>query len=77
METATARMSAKGQLVIPKAVRERLGLKPEDTVLFLIDGDTVIMRPVPRSFAEALRGLHRDLWPDPDTWLEEERSTWE
>ena len=77
METATARVSAKYQLVIPKAVREKLGLKPQDAVLFLIDGETVIMRPVPESFVEALRGLHHDLWPDPDTWLEEERSTWE
>jgi AbrB family looped-hinge helix DNA binding protein len=77
METATARVSAKYQLVIPKAVREKLGLKPQDAVLFLIDGETVIMRPVPKSFVEALRGLHRDLWPDPDAWLEEERSTWE
>lgn len=77
METATARVSAKYQLVIPKVVRERLGVKPQDRVLFLIDGETVIMRPVPASFVEALRGLHSDLWPDPETWLDEERSTWE
>ena len=51
METATARMSAKGQLVIPKAVQRgwasNLRTRP-----FLIDGDTVIMRPpklLPRS----------------------------
>ncbi len=77
MAMATARISAKYQLVIPKGVREALALKPQDTVLFLIDGNTVIMRPMPESFVAALRGLHRELWPDPDTWLEEERSTWE
>jgi len=81
METITARLSTKYQVVIPKAIREALDLQPRQRLLFLLDGDTVILRPEPASFTEALRGLHRDLWPDPDEWLEEERSsreaTWE
>jgi len=77
MQTIVARMSAKYQVVIPKAVREALRLQPRDRLLFLLDGDTVILRPQPDSFTEALQGLHREIWPDPDTWLEEERSTWE
>ena len=77
METFVARMSAKYQVVIPKAVRESLKLRPRDELLFLVDGDMVILHPQPASFTEAIRGLHRDLWPDdPDAWLEEER-TWE
>jgi AbrB family looped-hinge helix DNA binding protein len=77
MQTIVARMSAKYQVVIPKAVREALRLQPRDRLLFLLDGDTVILRPQPDSFTEALQGLHSEIWPDPDTWLEEERSTWE
>jgi len=77
MQAITARMSAKYQVVIPKPVREALHLRPQDTLLFLLDGDTVVLRPQPASFTKALRGLHKELWPDPDTWLEEERSTWE
>ena len=77
MQTIVARVSAKYQVVIPKAVREALGLRPRDSVLFLLDGDTVILRPWPDSFTEALQGLHSEIWPDPDVWLEEERSTWE
>jgi AbrB family looped-hinge helix DNA binding protein len=77
MQTVVARLSTKYQVVIPKAVREALDLEPRDQLLFLVDGDTVILRPKPGNFVEAMRGLHQDLWPDPDEWLEQERASWE
>jgi AbrB family looped-hinge helix DNA binding protein len=77
MEAFSARISAKYQVVIPKAVREALHIRPQDNLLFLVDGDTVIIRPQPDSFTGTLEGLHQHLWQDPDTWLEEERSSWE
>jgi len=77
MKTVAARLSSKYQVVIPKAVRDILQLEPETTVLFLIDGDTVILRSRPANFTETLLGLHKKLWPDADGWLEKERSTWE
>jgi len=77
MDAVTARLSSKYQVVIPKQIRELLGLEPRDSVLFLVDGETVILRPQPANFTETLRGLHQDLWPDPDAWLEQERSSWE
>ena len=77
MQAITAKISSKYQIVIPKPVRELLQLRPQDTLLFLLDGDTVVLRPQPASFTKATRGLHKELWPDPDAWLEEERSTWE
>jgi AbrB family looped-hinge helix DNA binding protein len=77
MEAFTARVSAKYQVVIPKAVREALQIQPQDHLLFLVDGDTVIIRPKPDSFTKALAGLHQNLWSDPDTWLAEERASWE
>ena len=77
MITASAQVSTKYQVVIPKEVREVLRLHPNDTLLFLIDGDTVILRPRPASFTKTLRGLHREVWTDPDGWLEKERAAWE
>ena len=74
---AVSRVYEKGQTVIPKAIREALRIQPQDTLLFMLDGDTVILRPQPDSFTEVLQGLHEEIWPDPDAWLEEERSTWE
>ena len=77
MPIITARIGARYQVVIPKAVREALNLRPKDTLLFIIDDDTVLLRPRPARFTDALLGLHRELWPDPDTWLEDERALWE
>jgi AbrB family looped-hinge helix DNA binding protein len=77
VQAITARVSTKYQVVIPKSVRDALDLQPHDDLLFLVDGDTVVLRPQPTSFTETLRGLHQDLWPDPDEWLEDERSSWE
>ena len=77
MITVSAQVSTKYQVVIPKEVREALALQPHTAVLFLVDGDTVILCPRPASFTQKLRGLHRAVWTDRDEWLEKERSTWE
>ncbi len=77
MQAVTAQISAKYQVVLPKAVRELLGVQPQDELLFVIEGDTVIVRPRPASLTTALRGLHADLWADPEAWLETERASWE
>ena len=78
METTAVRIGPKYQIVIPRAVREALQLHPDDTLLFLVSGDSVILRNRPANFTEAMRGLHKEIWPaDPADWLEEERATWE
>jgi AbrB family looped-hinge helix DNA binding protein len=77
MTTISAQISTKYQVVIPKEVRELMNLQPKDTLLFLIDGGTVVLRPKPKSFTKTLRGLHRHLWSESEQWLEDERSSWE
>lgn len=79
METMTVRLGAKGQIVVPKAVRDQLSLKEGDTLMLVVDGQRVILRARPVSFTEAMRGLHKEIWEgvDVDKWLEEERSSWD
>lgn len=50
----THRVGPKGQVVIPKELRDRLGIEPGDEVTFWLDGDHVAVRPTHR--AEPLRG---------------------
>ena len=53
-------LTSKGQLVVPKAVRDRLKLKPGDRLDFIIqeDGD-VLLRPLAED-VRSLKGLlHR------------------
>lgn len=56
----TTTMSSKGQTVIPKAIRERLGLKPGDVLDFVVqdDGDVVI-RPALGDVRRLKGILHR------------------
>ena len=46
MLLATAKMSTKGQIVIPKPLREELGLKPGDQLAVGVDGDRLILRKI-------------------------------
>lgn len=46
MEIA-ARMSSKGQLTVPKAVREALGIGEGDDVVFRVEGDRAVLARTP------------------------------
>jgi AbrB family looped-hinge helix DNA binding protein len=52
----THRVGAKGQVVIPKELRDELGIEPGDEVNFWRHGDHVAVRPVGRA---VLRGRFR------------------
>ena len=53
----THRIGAKGQVVIPKTIRDDVGLHPGDDVEFSVDDDEVILRRAkPRS---ELRGRYQ------------------
>jgi AbrB family looped-hinge helix DNA binding protein len=45
-KVATTRMSSKGQVVIPEAVRDRLGLRAGSEFVVLGDGDVVILKAI-------------------------------
>jgi AbrB family looped-hinge helix DNA binding protein len=51
-----ATITSKGQLTIPKQVREQLGLKPGDRLAFDLDGDAILLRVEKRRTLEELRG---------------------
>ena len=52
----TSMMTSKGQTTIPKAIREYLHLKPHDTLVFVPDGDRVVMKPLHGSILD-LKGI--------------------
>jgi AbrB family looped-hinge helix DNA binding protein len=58
--TETATMTSKGQLTIPKKIRDRLGLDAGDRVDFVVGDDGVVRLEVRRRDARDLAGmLHR------------------
>lgn len=52
-----AKISAKGQIVIPKAVRDQLGITPGKKVLFRIVGKHAEITPIDDDPVKALRGI--------------------
>jgi AbrB family looped-hinge helix DNA binding protein len=51
-----AKMSKKGQVTIPKAIRERLAVYENGGVLFVVEDDEVKLKGIPASEAEKLAG---------------------
>lgn len=55
----TATLTTKGQLVVPKPIRERLGLHPGDRLDFVVQDDgNVLIRPATQDVGR-LKGLLR------------------
>ncbi len=52
----TAKISAKGQISLPKELREALGLSTGDRVAFAVEGGTVTLLPLRTRTADALCG---------------------
>ncbi len=80
MKTATARLSSRGQMVIPKEIRQALGLEAGDTVFFVLEGDSVRIFPQPKDYSEYMYGLGKEIWEalgGGDQFLAEERASWE
>ena len=50
------KISKKGQITIPKAVREKLNIDNRGGVLFLIENDEVKLKGIPEEEADALFG---------------------
>jgi antitoxin PrlF len=56
----TSVVTSKGQITIPKAVRDTLGLHTGDRVEFVVQGpEGAVMKPMTRSVDEVFGMLHR------------------
>jgi len=76
----SVRLSKKGQFVIPKEMREALGVKEGDELLVTLEGGRVILAR-PQQYAQATRGMLKGTWGrtkrEVDRYIERERRSWE
>jgi AbrB family looped-hinge helix DNA binding protein len=70
-----ATISSKNQIVIPREVRDALGVKAGDKLLVVVRGATVIMLQKPKSHRAAIRGLARGGYSR--NYLRKERRSWD
>lgn len=74
------RLSKKGQFVIPKTIREALGVKEGDKLIITFDqGQAIITRP--EHYARSTRGLLKGTWGrtkrEVVEYMDKERRSWE
>ena len=46
-------ITSKGQMTLPKAIRDSLGLKPADRVVLVMEGDHAILHPLHGTILDA------------------------
>ncbi len=74
----TVKLGRKGQLVIPKEIREALGLKEGDRLLVGLEGGRVILT-APEEYARRSRGALRGTFGTKEAiqaYLQAERDSW-
>jgi AbrB family looped-hinge helix DNA binding protein len=64
---------AKGQIIIPKEIRERLGIKPGKRLSVKLVNDHLEIRPLPDDPIEFLTGIFKDYSRSMSAELLEER----
>jgi AbrB family looped-hinge helix DNA binding protein len=77
MERNTVRVSKKGWIVIPKALRERYGLHPGTRVALVEYAGTLALVPLPEDFLTSMRGFLKDGPSLTEALLEERRREFE
>ena len=70
MEVSVGTLTSKGQITIPKEIREILGVIEGDKMIFLVEGDRITMRKVT---SEKLSDVLSRQKPWPETGLEFQR----
>ncbi|MCO5175458.1 MAG: AbrB/MazE/SpoVT family DNA-binding domain-containing protein [Thermomicrobiales bacterium] len=73
MQTAT--LSSKGQLTIPKHIRDQLSLREGDRVIATIEDGKIVLYPVARAGVRGLRGAFAGLRPYPGREVKHEAAS--
>jgi AbrB family looped-hinge helix DNA binding protein len=71
---ATATVSSKNQIVIPREARDALDLRAGDKVLVVVRGKRVLVLQKPESHRLAIRGMAGKAYPS--RHLQKERQSW-
>ena len=66
MEIVTSRITSKGQVTVPKAVRESLGIKTGDSISYEVHENNAVIRRIPKVDLEWAKSIENTLteWKD-------------
>lgn len=76
--TTTIRVGKKAQVVIPRAIRDALGIEEGDTLSATVVDGRLVLQPVPSDPRERLRTLFKGVFEgvDPVEFQRESRHEW-
>ena len=66
MEVITSKITSKGQVTVPKRVRESLGIKEGDSLAYEVHEDNAVIRRIPKIDFEWAKSIENTLteWTD-------------
>lgn len=53
----TARVTSKGQMVVPARIRRKYGIKPGTRICFIERDSEILFQPVTREYIRSMRGM--------------------
>lgn len=71
METSI--LTTKGQLLIPKRIRNKYGIKSGVKVAFLETPEGVVIKPMDAAYFESFAGLYKDSLPSTQEYLKSKK----
>ena len=73
------RVSEKGQVVIPKSIRDKIKLETGDELTVTTIDQKIILRKKPASHTDYMWKLHGDKWKGADAkeYIDGERESWQ
>ena len=72
---AVARITAKGQVTVPKSVRDALGVGEGDSLVFRVEGDHAVLSPT-RDLLELAGSVSVPVDKRSTPWREARRQAW-
>ena len=74
-------LGRKGQMVLPKEIREALGLNEGDSMVITLQGEGQALIMTPERYAALTRGMLQGTWgqnaQEIERYLKRERASWE
>lgn len=71
-----AKLSSKSQIVLPAAIRRRLGIHPGDEMEISTENDAIIIRKAVASATESLDSCGSDIWQGYEKEIDQARDQW-
>ncbi len=75
----TVKVSKRHQIAVPASARQQLHIQSGDRLLVDVQDGIIILVPQPEKYADALKGLHHEIWEDldADKYISGERESWD